>query len=730
MPLEARKAVRRLDSEHEELRSRLEELEETLRAIRSGEVDALVVETTGGDEVFTLKSADQTYRQMVEQMQNGAATLSEDGLVLYCNPFLAALLDVPKEALVGAPLSGFLDEQGGASLGALLRNAEGGVSLGELSFRSGGRSVPTQVSLDRLPLEGATVFCLIVTDLTEQKRREEERAQLAGEQAARATAEKAHRRAQEEIERRKQAEQLLRGAHERLMAVLASITDSYLVLDSQGRVLAMNSAAERTLFHRPASELIGQPIWHDPQGEDGEFHRQLRRALDEGRPVHFEARSEIAGRWFEVHAHPRDGCLELYLRDISERKAAEEERARLLEREHLARTDAEAANRLKDEFLATLSHELRTPLSAIVSWSHMLREGSLDPGTASRAVEAIYRNARVQVQIVSDLLDVSRIITGQFHLRAEPVRLSDVIESAAETLRPAAQAKDIQLELAMDPGAGPVSGDASRLQQVIWNLLSNAIKFAPIGGRILARLDNAGAWVELSVTDDGPGIDPAFLPCIFDRFRQADSSSTRQHAGLGLGLAIARHLVELHGGTIQARNREDGSGAAFIVRLPRQPGASAGETPAERSAPASAADGPEEPAASLQDVRVLVVDDQEDAREAMAVGLGRYGARVVTVSSAGEALEALERDHPHVLVADIGMSGEDGYALLRKVRALPAERGGATPAIALTAYASPQDRVEALRTGFQIHVPKPVTAAELARVVASLVVPPRPSGAS
>jgi PAS domain S-box-containing protein len=611
MPVKADR--RPLAQENGRLRARLEEIEETLRAIRSGEVDALVVETAGEDQVFTLKSADQTYRLMVEEMQMGAATLADDGVVLYCNPFLAALLGVPVEAALGAPLSAFLDEQGAISVSRLLHAAEGGVSRGEISFRRTGGSVPTQVSLTLLPLEGAPVFSMIVTDLTERKRQEEERAQLQRELLARAAAEEANRRAQQEIDRRKRVEESLREA--------------------------------------------------------------------------------------------------------------ERQRTGLLERERIARTRAEEANRLKDEFLATLSHELRSPLNAIVAWSHILCAPGLDPVTAGRAVQAIDRNARAQTQLVADILDVSRIVTGKFRMSLGPVRLSDVIESAADTVRPAARARDIRLELAIDPAAGPVLGDASRLQQVMWNLLSNAIRFAPVGGRVQVRVEDAGSCIELSVTDDGPGIDPAFLPHVFDSFRQADSSSTRRHAGLGLGLAIVRHLVELHGGTVEARNREDRPGAALIVRLPRQQGASADSASTEQSAPPTARENRARPAPSLKDVSVLVVDDDDDTREAMAIGLGRHGARVATASSASEALNAIARERPQALVADIGMAGEDGYALLQKVRALPSERGGATPAIALTGYASQRDRADALRAGFQMHVSKPVTPAELAAALASLLAP-------
>ncbi len=317
------------------------------------------------------------------------------------------------------------------------------------------------------------------------------------------------------------------------------------------------------------------------------------------------------------------------------------------------------------------------------------------------------------------------IVTGKFHMSLGPVRLSDVIESARTPCGRPRWPATSGSTWRSTPRAGPLQADASRLQQVIWNLLSNAIRFAPVGGQVQVRVEVAGPSVELSVTDDGPGIDLAFLPYIFDRFRQADSSSTRRHGGLGLGLAIVRHLVELHGGTVEARNSEGRPGAVFTIRLPQRQEVSSDGTWAEWNAPSET--GVEAAAAvrSLDDVSILVVDDEADTREAMAVGLGRHGARVITASSAGEGLDALARERPRVLVADISMAGEDGYALLRKVRALPVERGGATPAIALTAHANPQDRLDALRAGFQRHVSKPVTPAELAAAVAGLLEPAR-----
>jgi signal transduction histidine kinase len=307
---------------------------------------------------------------------------------------------------------------------------------------------------------------------------------------------------------------------------------------------------------------------------------------------------------------------------VSSLRKAEKERTGLVERERSARTEAEKANRLKDEFLATLSHELRTPLNAIVAWAHILLAPGLDSATAHRAALAIERNARAQTQLVADLLDASRMVTGKFHMSLGSVRLSEVIASAADTLRPAARARDIGLELAIDPAAGPVMGDASRLQQVIWNLLSNAVRFAPTGGRVLVQLLDTGSHLELSVTDDGPGIDPGFLPYVFDRFRQADSSSTRPHNGLGLGLAIVRHLVEMHGGTAEARNRDDRPGAVLTVRLPRHHGGMA-EGMAVAPSPRAGVPGERaESAPSLEDVSVLLVDDGDDTREAMAIGPG------------------------------------------------------------------------------------------------------------
>jgi PAS domain S-box-containing protein len=404
--------------------------------------------------------------------------------------------------------------------------------------------------------------------------------------------------------------------------------------------------------------------------------------------------------------------------ELAQRCGLALDNARLYEEAQDAYREAQKASRMKDEFLATLSHELRTPLNAIVGWSHLLRDGLLDPPTAARAIETINRNAKVQDQLISDILDVSRIVAGRLRLRLRRQPIGPVVEAAVDTVRPAAGAKDIRLEMSVEGGAVPVTIDPDRIQQVVWNLLSNAVKFAPNNGHVKVVVRDATKQVEVTVEDDGPGIDPLFLPHVFERFRQADSSSTRSQKGLGLGLAIVRHLAELHGGTVEAANREVGQGAIFTVRIPIRAGSlqAVAERRAER--PGTAAPLAEPP--SLKDVLVLVVDDEADARELVATVLERSGAEVIVTGSAVEALGAIERHRPDVLLSDIEMPGEDGYALLRSVRSLSPERGGSTPAAALSAYAGTEDRTRALKAGFQLHIAKPAQPSELVNAVASL----------
>ena len=455
-----------------------------------------------------------------------------------------------------------------------------------------------------------------------------------------------------------------------------------------------------------------------------------------------------------VRSEGEPSLLRGFMIDITQRKQLEEEREQLLARERTARADAEAANRMKDEFLATLSHELRTPLNAMLGWTQMLRTRKFDEATTTRALETIDRNTKSLAALIEDVLDVSRIIRGKLHLNLRPVELVSVVEAAIDTVRSAAQAKEIRLKSSLYGSVEPILGDANRLQQVVWNLLSNAVKFTPKGGQVEIRLNKvnrpinrqveqelqvensnqssilpygeqpsnlqpSNSYVQLQVRDTGKGIAPEFLPYVFERFRQENSSTTRSYGGLGLGLAIVRHLVELHGGTVYADSPGEGQGATFSVYLPL-----VSVLPEVRDDSPShstiEANVPLDSLPELDGLRVLVVDDEADARELLTTILRQYKVEVAAVASAGEALEVLQRLKPNVLVSDIGMPGEDGYALIRKVRALDIEQGGQIPAVALTAYARAEDRIRALAAGFQLHIPKPVNPEELAAVVANL----------
>ena len=389
------------------------------------------------------------------------------------------------------------------------------------------------------------------------------------------------------------------------------------------------------------------------------------------------------------------------------------ENVRLLELERTARQAAEESNRLKDEFLATVSHELRTPLTAILGWSRLLEGGTLDDSVTQQAVEVIWRNAKAQAQIVDDILDVSRIITGNLYLELQPLAVVPVVENAINVVRPTADAKGIKIERYFDSVPAMISGDANRLQQVIWNLLSNAVKFTDSGGRVRVKVTRIGGAVEISVSDTGQGISKEFLPYVFERFRQADSTTTRHHGGLGLGLAIARHLVEIHGGTVNAESAGEGGGATFTVRLPL--------IDATASVPSFAALDHQKLGRSqqlLSGLNVLLVDDDSDTLTLMATALTRRQANVTAVSSAGEAIQEIARKRPDVLVSDIAMPDEDGYGLIRKIRSLENGVAENIPAVAITAYAKEEDRERALSAGFQIYLAKPVELTELISVVA------------
>ncbi|HKP10967.1 MAG TPA: ATP-binding protein, partial [Blastocatellia bacterium] len=530
----------------------------------------------------------------------------------------------------------------------------------------------------------------------------------------------------------------------KIIHIWESITDAFIALDSEWRYIYVNAEAERMGVKRDA--VLGKSIWEAfPALRGTPIEAQFRRARAEQTTVEFESYYEPWDTWFENKLFPADdGSLSLYFRDITERKRAEAERERLLsneqaarreaeqaqkfsaellQREQEARAHAEAANRMKDEFLATVSHELRTPLNAILGWTTMLRKGQVNHEMLPRGLETIERNARSQAQLIDDLLDVSRIITGKLRLEVQPVELWAVIQAAADVVRAAADAKGIQLQLLLDPNAGPVSGDPQRLQQVVWNLLLNAVKFTPKGGHVLVQLGRVDSHAEIIVSDTGEGISPDFLSHVFERFRQADSSYTRKHGGLGLGLAIVRHLVELHGGTVAAQSHGEHQGATFIVTLPIITARDAGRLKAdarEQARQSAVASIPSEIAPQLRGLRLLLVEDEADAREVMRLILEECGATVILAASAAEGLRALEQQQPDVLLSDIEMQEEDGYSLIGKVRSMAAAHGN-IPAIALTAHARAEDRLRALAAGYDAHVAKPVEIVELATVIASTV---------
>jgi signal transduction histidine kinase/CHASE1-domain containing sensor protein/ActR/RegA family two-component response regulator len=387
------------------------------------------------------------------------------------------------------------------------------------------------------------------------------------------------------------------------------------------------------------------------------------------------------------------------------------ENVRLLKLERTAREAAEESNRLKDEFLATVSHELRTPLTAILGWARLLEDGTLDHSMTQQAVDTIWRNAKAQAQIVDDILDVSRIITGNLYIDLHPIEVAPVVQNAINVVRPTADAKGIRIETQIENIPAMISGDANRLQQVIWNLLSNAVKFTNNGGRVTVKVTQANAAVEISVTDTGQGISRDFMPYVFDRFSQADSTTTRHHGGLGLGLAIARHLVEIHGGTIRAASRGEGQGATFTITLPLLDSKVETIEPVTDKSLAYASQ-------MLSGVNVLLVDDDSDTLKLMATALTRRQANVTAVSSAGEAIQAIRQQRPDVLVSDIAMPDEDGYGLIEKVRSLDSAETQSIPAVAITAYAKEEDRERALSSGFQIYLAKPIELRELVSVVA------------
>jgi PAS domain S-box-containing protein len=503
--------------------------------------------------------------------------------------------------------------------------------------------------------------------------------------------------------------------------------------------MARNREIFSQTFKGEGTLLIGD-VKHDPRyGKKSPFY-----GMPDGRlPVTSYLAVPVIARSGEVYGGLFFGHSEANMfsergarivEGLAGQAAVAMDNSRLYEAAQFAREEAEAAaarnerlyqqaeesSRLKEEFLATISHELRTPLNAILGWARMLRAG-LKAEDTDKALETIERNARAQAQLIDDLLDVSRIVTGKLRMNVQATDPQSFIEAAIAALKPAAEAKGIRVQKILDTGILTVQGDPVRLQQIIWNLLSNAIKFTPRNGDVHVRMSRVNSHLEIVVVDTGQGISPEFLPHVFDRFRQADQRTTRQHGGMGLGLAIVRHLVELHGGSVSAASTGENRGSTFTVRLPIVP--IYPPEPGVRRVHPAARDllPPAECPDRLDGLRVLVVDDERDTRDLLMAGLGQYGAEVIAAGSAAEAFDAIQERVPDVLISDIGMPEEDGYDLIRRLRTFPLAAGGKVPAVALTAYARVEDRLQALRAGYQMHVTKPVELAELVTVIASLV---------
>lgn len=539
---------------------------------------------------------------------------------------------------------------------------------------------------------------------------------------------RARRRAEETREAAETSQAELKASEERFR----QLADSAPVL-----IWISDTTRRATWFNRPWLEFTGRTMEQEiGEGWAENVHPQDRERSLQIYAENFDARTPFemdyrlrrhdgVYRWTMDRGIPRFGSTGQFLGfmgsciDIHERKEAENNSEALLKIEQEARVEAERTALLKDEFLATVSHEMRTPLTAMLGWVQLLRSGSLSGDTVPQALETIERNARAQAKLIDDLLDMSRILSGRLRLDVQRVNPLEAVEAAIAAAEPAAAARKIKLSSVLDPHTGAVTGDPTRLQQIIWNLLNNAIKFTPAGGRVTVALERVGSHIKISVSDTGEGIKTEFLPHVFDRFRQQDASTVRRHQGLGLGLAIVKQLVDLHGGSVLAKSGGPGEGSTFVVSLPVA--AVHGEPLREKSAARNDLPASHEPTPSLLGIKILVVDDDADARELLRSILAQSGASVRTAGSATEALDQFESRRPDVLVSDIGMPEQDGYSLIRSVREREGDKDGHVPALALTAFARSDDRRRAIGAGFHMHLSKPVEPAELVTVVASLV---------
>jgi PAS domain S-box-containing protein len=645
---------------------------------------------------------------IVESSDDAIVAKNLDGVIQSWNAGAQRLFGYTAEEAVGRPITILIPQERRAeelAIMARLRQGERIEQFETVRMAKDGRRL--EVSLTVSPVRDSTGRVIgaskIARDVTEQKR-----ALLA-----------------------------LAEQREWLRVTLSSIGDAVIACDRNGRVTFLNGVAEQ-LTGWTAEEAANRPlaeVFHVlGEGTRIPLEDPAREVLRRGAVTGLARRTILVGRDGVERSVAETAApilsdrqqilgVVLVFRDVGvqrrpdlEHAASTADRESLLESERAARSEAERASRLKDEFVATVSHELRTPLNAILGWTQILKKSDLQPAQLRHGLEIIERNTRVQTQLISDLLDVSRIITGKLRLEIQSIELGEIVRNAIQTVQPAADAKGIELRLEISQ-VEPIVADPERLQQVVWNLLSNAIKFTPQGGRVDVRIRTRDGHAEIKVADTGIGIRPEFLPILFERFRQADPSAARRFGGLGLGLAISKQLVELHGGTVTAESEGEGRGATFTInlpvglaRLPRTPGRPSPKPDAVVSGVVPS---------SVQGLRVLVVEDEPDTREMIQRFLEEQGAAVFTAIAADEALRQMVTVRPQILISDIGLPGMDGYELVQRVRALDVEQGGMIPAIALTAFVRSEDRTRALQAGYQAHLAKPVEPAELLAVINS-----------
>ncbi len=658
-----------------------------------------------------LRESEERFAKAFRASPDGLViTRQSDGVILEVNDSWRQMLGYGSDEVIGKGWAHFdfpIDPTDRRHVRAILEE-QGYIRDFEMAIkRKSGEALIARISIEPIELRGEPCFVTIVHDITQRKRAEEAL------------------RESEEQARRQLA--YVEAIYATAPVGLCFVDTDLQYLSINERLAEINGCSVEEHLGRTVREVI-------PQMADT-VEPVCRRVIETGEPAlnveqSAESANELgAARHFITSYYPiKNGGgrvlgVNIVVMEITERKKIEEELERLLGQEKAAREEAEAANRMKDEFLATISHELRTPLTSILGWARMLTGGGLTQPQARHALEVIAQSAQSQNRLIEDILDTSRIITGRLKLDAQPVLIENIFHAAVDVIRPSAEAKGIALSEVVDTPDGVVFGDANRLQQALWNLLSNAVKFTNEGGRIEARLGRAEGQIEIAVKDTGIGIDPRFLPHVFDRFRQADASSTREYGGLGIGLAIVRHIVEMHGGSVLASSPGKGRGATFMIRLPlisKLRLAPRSGPRAEAPPPAPAERMVLENGHRLDGVRVLLVEDNPDTLDMLRFIFDEAGAEVIPATSVDDALDALERFRPDALVSDIAMPDRDGYDLIREIRSRDPERGGKIPAVAVTAYARAEDRVRVLAAGFQMHIAKPIDPDELIAVVASL----------